>query len=84
MERGRCKWYWEEYGECRLGWRPGRTARPAGRFRQAGWAEPINGWRYYFFKQVQEPSAAALHRVRRRHLVEAERSGLARSSFPAN
>jgi hypothetical protein len=48
MERGRCKWYWDEYGERRLGWRPGRIERPAGRFRQTGWAKPINGWRYYF------------------------------------
>lgn len=48
MERGRCKWYWDEYGERRLDWRAGYMGQPAGRLRQTGWAEAINGGRYYF------------------------------------
>jgi len=39
-----------------------------------GWGnDPLNSWRPYF-KQVQEPSVAALRRECRRRLVEAERS----------
>jgi hypothetical protein len=48
MRRGRRIWYWDEYGERRLGWRRGSMGAPAGRSCHTSWAEPCNGGRYYF------------------------------------